>query len=490
MYSADSYNESIGSFYKKYPYFAQLSPTLCRCEGQSSSFLKFVGKKPITKNNYFSLVFIFFLKILRDIIYTLYAKKFDQKLFSNKKILVFSFFDSRSNNNGTLKEEYFREILENNANVVCIYKLITPKFLRGLNYINTLQNLKKNHYGVSEYSFFNLKIIFKSIFLSIKFFFVLQKIKSKIQLDTKLKKIILREVYREIFGGIIYQSYSSKLLYEKLLINKPILILSVWENQPWNRILESVKKVVSPHTLSRGFQHTGFSKKLLQHFPSKFEINLDSYPDEILCNGKINKDALEKFYPNIDVRIASALRQNNLNLNSLSKLQNLDKNKLKDIAFAFSWDENSYAKILKELEQVPKEINIYLKFHPNYPHWKDRSNFQSNFINCNLSWEALSKICPLVLVNDNSIMFESFFYGMHSIIYEDYDLADLEKRDFQSPILHIDKSHLKKINSLELIDLINISTKSVLESNYLIDYFNFLDIDSSRKIFLELNELK
>ena len=59
-----------------------------------------------------------------------------------------------------------------------------------------------------------------------------------------------------------------------------------------------MKKIVSPHTLSKGFQHMA-SLKATTTFSIKFEINLDSYPDEILVMEKLIR-YFRKFYPNID----------------------------------------------------------------------------------------------------------------------------------------------------------------------------------------------
>ena len=39
-------------------------------------------------------------------------------------------------------------------------------------------------------------------------------------------------------------------------------------------------------------------------------------------------------------------------------------------------------------------------------------------------------------------MFEGYYYGMHTAIYDGNDKFKLEKRDFNSPIIHLDSNDL------------------------------------------------
>lgn len=491
MLSIDEYNNNIGKLYVENSDFFKYSPCFSRCEGISFNYAKFVGKKEILKPKYIYLIAIFLLKILRDFIFVLFTKKSNFRLISNESTIVFSYFDERSNHNGYLREEYFREILDNEKGVVCIYKFITPGFFsRGIKYTKLLENLDKSYLAYSEYSFINFILIFKAIYLTIKHFFRFLKIKENLKLEDNLKKIFVSEHFKEILSGVIYQNYLQELMFNRIFLKCPRLILYVWENQPWNKILETSKNRISPETITRGFQHTGFCKKLLQHFPSKSEIHIETNPDQIICNGIINKNELKKYFPNTEIIVGSALRQNKLFKKKNNMPHPMDYRKINNIAFAFSWDQSNYSKIILDLEEIPLDINIYLKFHPNYPDWLFKSNFQDNFINSRLPWEEISKICPLVLANDNSLMFEGYFYGMHTAIYDLNDDLKLDFRDFCSPITHLKKENLKDLNKKFIIELINKSTDKVIKEKYLEKYFVENTLKRSKEIFLNTNEIK
>ena len=484
MVSIDEYNNRIGEAYAKHPDLFKFSPCFSRCEGLSFTYATYLGNKRHINTNYIYLLVIFLAKILRDLFFISLTKTAKLNKVTKDTILVFSYFDERSNESGSLREEYFREILANEQEVLCVYKFISPGFIsRGVKYTKLLSRLKKNYTAYSEHAFIDITSILKAIFKTIRHFFEFIKIKDNLGLEDTLTAILIKGHIKEILNGVVYQHYLQELIFNKILSKQPKLILYVWENQPWNRILETSKKRLSPKTISKGFQHTGFCKKLLQHYPSESEGLLDSYPDQIICNGKINQAELKKYYSNVDVIVGSALRQNHLlrRDNSIPKL--LDSSSLSNIAFAFSWDQTNYDRIISELKDIPSSIRIYLKFHPNYPDWLKRSDFPDNFINSTLSWEELSKTCPLVLVNDNSVMFEGYFYGMHTAIYDLSDDMGLDKRDFNSPIPHLVRNDLKDIDKNYLIEKINQGTEKVFSNKYLEDYFVNRSIKESKEIF-------
>ena len=167
------------------------------------------------------------------------------------------------------------------------------------------------------------------------------------------------------------------------------------------------------------------------------------------------------------------------------KVDKLYIKNLTGIAYAFSWEKDTYNDILNHLAKIPKSINIYLKFHPLYPEWTSKSDFPSNFINTQESWSKIANKCKLVLVNDNSLMFEGYYHGMHVAIYDGHDYFKLEKRDFSSPILHINKGDLEMINSDHMLKKINASTRSVIKNRYLDKYFYKRNIKELKDIFLK-----
>ena len=482
--SIEEYNNIVGQLYIENTELFLLSPTLCRCEGQTFNYERYSNEKKNYSNYIFFLV-KFLFKVIRDILFSLFSA--NGKLSSNdNSIFVFSFFDMRSIDGSFIREEYFRRILDNNNDVVCFYKLSTPGFFfRGKKYLDLISNKNKKFACYAEYSFISIVMILKALMLSLLHYFKFNKYKKLNSQKTKLENFILKSHNREIFDGTIYQGYLQKLLYERLFSSKPRLILSVWENQPWHRILESVKKNITPNTLSKGFQHTGFSKKLLQHYPSKYEKNLLTYPDIVLCNGDINRNELiENSNIGSNIISASALRQDNMIKQNI-RMQSLRVDNLDTVAFSFSWDQSNYNEILDDLYSLPKKIKkIYLKFHPMYPDWLNKSDMPSRFINSKESWLEISRKCSLVIASDNSLIFEGYYYGMHTVIYDGNDPQKLCKRDFDSPIVSLNKENLLNLDSSDIIDKINCATRNILRDNYLSRYFIERNLSDSKKIFL------
>ena len=482
----NEYNNKVGQLYIKKPSLFELSPTLCRCEGQTFNYEKY--SKGFDIKNYFLNSLIKFIgKFLRDILLSLFAIRIKKK-FQKDLIFVFSFFDLRNIKDDFIKEEYFRNILENNNKIVCFYKLSSPGFFsRGKKYLDLIESKNKNFECYAEYSFISFKMILKSLVLTFKHYFLFVNFIKNQKDYSKLNTLIYQAHVKEILDGTIYGGYLQKELYKKILINRPKTILSVWENQPWQRILETVKKEISPLTVSKGFQHTGFSKKLLQHYPSKYERDLLSYPDQLLCNGEINKNELMQ-NSNIqsNIIVGAALRQDQILNNKNFPKEGLRFDELNSIAFSFSWDQANYDEILSDLILLPDQFKeIHLKFHPLYPDWLKRKFSNNRFINSSESWLEISKKCKLLIASDNSLIFEGYFYGMHTAIYDGYDPQELSKRDFESPIEHLNKDDIIKLNSYQIINKINDSTKKLIDSKYLSRYFVERELQESKKIFLE-----
>lgn len=490
--SVDQYNEEVGKLYQSDPELFMFSPAFCRCEGQTHLYLHIAGGLPVRKSRFLELVLRFVAKILRDVTFSLLAQEVDLTVSSKQPIFVFSYFDERNNANGQLREEYFRGILDGNTDVYCFYKLINPGMLfRGARYLRLLTRLKKPFHGYAEYSFIDARLIFRAVLLTRSH---LRKFKRHVFPDGSNPALVQHLTIahlREISDGTVYYGYLQGLLFERLLAFKPRFVLFPWENHPWERILEFTKKKISPATISKGFQHTGFSKKLLQHFPSHADSGLATYPDYILCNGQVNRDELTR-NPSISSKIivAGALRQDAMLRKGVGKIADLQLQAGQpiNVAFAFSWDQSTYEQILKDLERLPDNITVYLKFHPLYPDWLDRVDFPRRFVNSRASWAEIAATCPLILVNDNSLMFEGYYYGMHTAIYDGADEYGLEKRDFDSPIVHFGRDDLGSILTEEKIKRINRSTRQVLETNYLERYFQWREPDKLKAIFLDAIE--
>ena len=81
-------------------------------------------------------------------------------------------------------------------------------------------------------------------------------------------------------------------------------------------------------------------------------------------------------------------------------------------------------------------------------------------------------------------MFESYYYGINSVVYDGADDLELESRDFGSPLIHLERRDLSLINNSIIIDKVNESANKLLDANYLERYFVVKDKDKSKEIFL------
>jgi len=484
MVSIDTYNEIVGELYKTNPELFMYSPAFCRCEGQTRLYEAWKTGETGTPLRFGYSVVKFFAKAARDVFYSLLSGRADLKEFPKDGVLLCSYFDRRINASGVLREEYLRNIPENEPDVVCVYKLVNPGFMStGPAYIRLLRRLRKPFKAITEHDLVTIPKVVRATLKTIRHAAKLRSIRLPEHLNKTIVSLVLWMHYRECIDGTVYANYLLESVYEKMLSLQPRVLLSVWENQPWERILETCKKRISPQAVSVGFQHTGFSKKLLQHFPSSHEVNLPSYPDIIFCNGTVNRDELAKNPAFTSrVRVGGALRQDSILSKGVPEIRPLRANELKHIAFAFPWDQSVYQRILDDLTQVPNYINVHLKFHPDYPSWCDYKPSAKHLHVSRKSWAELSKECSLVLANDNSLMFEGFYYGMHTAVYDVG--AEGEKRDFSSPLAHLTRDHLKNLSSEASLSVINASTKAVIEGGYLSDYFSEVDISSAKARFL------
>ena len=481
----DEYNNQLGSLYTANEQLFAHSIALSRCEGQTRLFAQWSDGTRRIPLSVLPSLFKFAGKILRDLLYIFLSRRItpESAVSPGKTILVFSYFDWRNDDNGTLREEYLRSILNDEENVLCVYKLVNPGlFARGPAYIRCLKSIRKKFLGHPEHAFLTFISVAQAIYRTGAHAGRFRN--SDLDIDPRggLTALALSAHWKEIIDGTVYALYLQEILAERLLIYKPRLLLSVWENQPWERVIELAKKRISPTTVSKGFQHTGFSKKLLQHYPADCEKNLMGYPDIILSNGEVNHRELTRIAAFKErARVGCALRQDKMLARGIPDISDLSVNEKIDIVFAFPWDQSIYPEILRDLEQIPKQATVYLKFHPDYPDWKKVASSQSNFIVTQAPWPEIGKKCRLLLANDNSLMFEGFYHGMHTAVY---DLQpEFEKRDFGSPLVHFDKKNLARILDGETKKRINYATTQMTRGGYLNRYFVRCDLETAKSIF-------
>lgn len=485
--SIDHYNDEIGRIYACHPDLFMFSPAFCRCEGQTGLFTLWTSGRAAVEPAYLASALRFCARAARDLVFALAAKAESLESTPGRGVFVFSYFDSRNDDKGTLREEYFRGILDGNADVRCVYKLANAGgILRGLRYLRRISSLEKSYFACAEHGLVGPAMVLKALWLTLRHRVRFGALRPREEWDAALFGFLRAAHLREIRDGTVYCGYLQKLICESLFSFRPRLVLFVWENSPWERILEHVKKKISPGTVSKGFQHTGFSKKLLQHYPSRFEAGLDTYPDFVLSNGHVNRDELAR-NPAFASRavVGVALRQDGLLDGGLGRLEDLLPGKPMSIAYAFSWDQSTYGPILEDLKLLPESVTVYLKFHPDFPAWLNRTDFPARFINSRASWRELGRKCSLVLANDNSLMFEAYFHGMHAAVYDGADPLGLEKRDFGSPLAHLTRADLPAILSAEVVGRINDSRRHLDETHYLERYFVRPEPADPGKVFME-----
>jgi hypothetical protein len=185
-----------------------------------------------------------------------------------------------------------------------------------------------------------------------------------------------------------------------------------------------------------GFQHSGFSYKLLQFFPSKPERELPIYPDKIVTMGEITKRVMiEKGNYPCKIVEGAAMRQAKHLINGKFEIKSKPIIKHNALAYAFSYEISNYTAIVYTLIKVFADsgINIYLKFHPYFNQNMVLNllarELPENFIPATtMDWDMIYKSVDLILYNDNSLGIEGMINGVKTI-----------KLDIAEPIYNTDR---------------------------------------------------
>lgn len=262
-----------------------------------------------------------------------------------------------------------------------------------------------------------------------------------------------------------------------------------YENHPWERVLNHVKNDLSSKTHTYAYQHTSFSLKLLNHFPTKDQKQ--SLPDKILTVGTVLRDFLLEYgsFSKTSVHSACALRHGYLH--DTKEAKTLDG--VKKIAFAFSSDGFTYPKILKSLVQffTNTEWKVYLKAHPLFK-GSDiiPKDLPANFINAeSVPWNELFQSIDALLYHDNSLGIESFAYGIPSFEYgitgDVYDCFRLFRYQGEALTIRNAEDFEKFLLKVNLIKTDPLAQKAEHEkmSAYLNEYF-IKPTSETMKVFL------
>tara|TARA_Y100000589_G_scaffold28724_1_gene23881 strand:+ start:7181 stop:8680 length:1500 start_codon:yes stop_codon:yes gene_type:complete len=487
----EEYNNKISSIASLFDSRSLFSPTLCRIESQTNLFKDiFVStKKKKRKINFKNILryFSFMLKPLRDIFL---IKNSDKKLLKeNQNRLFITYGDYRNETDkNNWREEIFRGLKPNKSDQLLVLSLgkSINDILKNIKYTNTCNS---NEFIYSSYSLISFKDVINAFFESTLYFtnFIFGTIKLKIYVGkVNIKFPLITSIFKDYFKGLIYTNCLFKRKWINLLAINPQTIIFPWESHCWERIL--LNTIYSNNNFNDiktiGYQHTGFSYGLLQHFSTKSDALLKINPKILYSCGDIQKKKLESIEGLYNVKkytIGSLRCKSNPNINKL----NLKKNKkIKTISFAFGYNEDNYQFIIDELKRINNSIKIYLFFHPLNYKFKPKLNGASNIV-CKFKREnKIIEKSDLLIVDDNSMMIEGWNLGVPTVIY-DSDSYDLTKRDWDSPILHINKYTIGKLEKDFFKKDLNNSIEIYLKTKYYKNYFKEITFSDFKKFLLQ-----
>lgn len=472
------YNEKLGELSLACGSGSLFSPTLCRVEAQSNLFRKIFltdKKKKSNKKNliYYLKKFGFFLKPLRDIIFIAKAER--KLLKKNIDRLFISYGDYRNESKkNNWREEVFRGLKPNKKNIILVISLgkSLNDILRNINYLRTC---KDKNYLYSIYSLVNFRDVLIAFFKS-NYYFLLDLfcvISNDIKVNKKnIKLFVIRSLLNDYLSGNFYTNCFFLNAWINLLKRKQKIIIFPWESHCWERLL--IKQIwiqgKTKNLKTIGYQHTGFSYGLLQHFVTKCDAKQKIQPNFIFSCGEIQKTKLEEIEGLSDVMkitVGSLRCKSKPDKKNLHTKSNFD---IKTVSVALGYNQNNYQKIIEDLKKINKKIRIFLFVHPlNY---KFRPNFDAeNNIKFKIRRDnRIIKNSDLLIVDDNSLMIEGWTLGVPTIIY-DSDSFELTKRDWNSPILHLNEKNISDIGSNKFMIRLSNSIKDYLDSNYSSKYF-------------------
>jgi len=375
----------------------------------------------------FKMKILFILKFIRMYLINstiLFFSKMVLKnnLEKNDTCCFISYFDYRSVVSNKYKDPFFSHLQENlkkiNANYNVVAILMYNDLFTGLKYIYKIYKTKQ----VGLITLFNLVKPFELIKVysrSLKFTIKIEK--EVLYLNYPIKHLVNKYLEKEYYSSSKQFSIERSLIANILKYKNLNLIIYPFENFSWEKYLCNLKYKNNFNGKLVGFQHTSFSLKLMHHFPSSFEKDLNIYPDKLLTTGKITKKLLEDkgFFPTKLIEVGCALRHEYLYkyLNDFNH-----ENKIfYRIAFAFSFDIKRYNFIINNIIKQfgNREITVVLKYHPLNNNFKFNSKKlpENILISTNDTWDKIMKTIDIILYEGNSICVDSLAKNIPAIYY-------------------------------------------------------------------------
>ena len=440
-------------------------------------------------------VYKFFPRLLRSFFLT-QMKTLISICFKKKKhydFIIRTWFDFR-NTGSRLREEYFGDIVDEIAKdykILCVFDILSSKLKDHIDFIK-IRNSSYFDTSLLE-SFLTPLTVTRAFWRYINSRIIISKrIIYKNHDITELINIFLKNDYYCLRGLIVFLEYEVAL---KMLYRKPKRILFPYENQTWEKTYGLAKSIINSNTYLLGFQHSGFSYKLLQFFPSKPERELPIYPDKIVTMGEITKRVMiEKGNYPCKIVEGAAMRQAKHLINGKFEIKSKPIIKHNALAYAFSYEISNYKAIVDTLINVFREsgITIYLKFHPDFSEKTVQKilsrKLPEKFLpSTTMDWNLIYNSVDLILYNDNSLGIEGMINGVKTI-----------KLDIAEPIYNTDRFFYSSLDKNIVDETGLIKIKNELQngtydnqfhkdriSKYVNKYYNAYNKNEYLKVFTD-----
>ena len=431
----DNINENIKIFYLESDLASCLETEFKNLKisfvGKSFSFLNKINQ--VIKKN-IPLHFLYFLYYFFK---NCSFRKFNDKVLTEKKFLIFSYFTHYDIKKFNEKIFYpkqwtglWEEIIEN-AN---FFQIFLPN--EKLKFFFQVENLvkKKNFKNLKKENFINYFIYYKYF---LKVFRDFKVFKSKILYYNIVKKIKDSENFRyffEINEEIFISSFSGYTLLQNLLwinifenlfknLPKHDYGMYLFENQPWEKAFVRCWKKYNQGKLI-GYCHTTVNFWNLNYFNIKDYNSSDDFkkfsPDLIAVSSEISKNFIVNQSINLDKVIeVEALRYNWI----LDKKKDLNDKRIENrkIIFLGDYDKNINDKLIKILKQSKDEL-MDLGFQVSYkPHPATKIKNIGNKISVikeDLE-DLINNYRYIVSSNSTSAIIETLSCGLNTFLFID-----------------------------------------------------------------------
>lgn len=347
------------------------------------------------------------------------------KIFKIRKINVDIYIRTwlvpKSFQNGKIKDDYFRELIddlnEQTSMVLAFQPLKIDRLMWKFKKDNTNQNfiIPIGLLGVSDICLLFLDYI-KTAKLRLKKEYFYKK--------KSINKLVNQSLEDDYYKLRSFPAFLESYITEKILKLKPKRYLYIFENQAWEKA--ALFKLENEDIKTFGYQSSGFSVRFLNFFPSPSDLSSMIFPDRILTVGHHYKNLLDDLgnYPDIIENFA-ALRFNYLFDNDNLFVRKSNPRIFKRIIYAFAVHKYQYLTIIDKLVQIfgNSDVQVFLKYHPLHSDYK-HNRLPKNFMNySNFPGGEKRNFFDFVLFNDNSFGVECLAEGLKSyefIFGEDY----------------------------------------------------------------------